>query len=115
MLKKKKIVYLSGPITGKPNNNESAFFEAEKIIKKLGYKVVNPLRIKLFHRFNEPSWKNYMRADLSKLVRCDYVVLLGSWIRSKGVKLEIEIAIQLDIPSFTIKDFIEKVSSGGLT
>ena len=80
-------IYISGQITGLPNNNAEQFEEAEKLVKKMGYKPVNPL--KLHHRKNA-KYKQYLRKDLRALRRCQVILMLEGWEHSKGAEIELE-------------------------
>jgi hypothetical protein len=106
------IVYISGPITGMPENNKKAFSEAYSDIARLkrnprlrNMKIINPLRVGAGIRKsfsvkgkNEPDWTDYMRACIKKLCEADCVYFLEGWYASKGVNLERNIARRLDIP-----------------
>lgn len=106
MFKRKKVVYLSGPMTGVENYNKEAFYRAENQVKAMGYKVINPHRIALLNKFRDKTWNNYMRADLRELMRADYLLLLDNWIQSEGANLELYNAQKLGIKIDTLKNFL---------
>jgi len=109
-------VYISGAITGQPNNNRTAFRIAQRKIeghrefllahqKKL--KIVNPQDIgktvkQVFATlgYGEPEWEDYMRACIKDLCRADCVFFLPDWVQSEGASMERYIAKKLKIKCF---------------
>lgn len=109
-------VYLSGPITGKRNNNRRAFEKAqEKLEKAFGYedgkfRIVSPVKIgemvdlnfaemnRILTRAKKPKWEDYMRACIKRLCDASHVYFLKGWQKSKGAVLERYIAEALGIP-----------------
>jgi hypothetical protein len=94
-------VYISGPVTGMPDNNKAAFEAVEKELRSLpGVKTVNPLRIaeevRRGARF-EPEWEDYMRDCIRELCRATHITFLPGWENSKGARLEKQIADALGI------------------
>lgn len=83
-------IYISGPITG-IKNFEKNFSKAEKKLKKIGHEVVNP--VKIGEALNNPSYEDYMKADLKALLECDAIYLLDGWSNSKGANAEIKVAV----------------------
>lgn len=90
-------VYISGPMSGLPENNFPAFHAAARTLRAAGYEVVNPAEI-----CAEPGkpWDYYMRADLAELLKCDAIYLLKGWLGSRGARLELHIAIDLGMRVF---------------
>lgn len=87
-------VYISGPITGVEDLNRQAFAQAAKALKSVGLIAVNP------HDNGVPEWapwQAHMRADLKMLVDCDALVLLQGWEKSRGAKLERQVAVGLGL------------------
>ena len=105
-------VYISGAITGIPDRNKGAFRAAARSITELkrapslrDMKIINPLHIgrrveKAFaaRGWGEPSWDDYMRACIKKLMDVDCVYFLADWTRSDGATVERYIAKRLNIP-----------------
>lgn len=86
-------VYISGPITGITDNNASAFEAAEKLIASIGLVPVSPLR-------NCPmfaKWAEYMRFNIPRMLQCDCVYAIPNWRKSKGARIEIQLALDLDL------------------
>jgi hypothetical protein len=118
-------VYISGPITGKKDNNRQAFEKATETILAMGNSsrpvgVVDPcvlaqnLRIH-FHCIGietEPMWEDYMREDIKCLMDCTYVFQLPGWEKSKGATIEHFIARTLGIPCFKTYRGLEKAIGG---
>lgn len=96
-------IYISGPITGMPNNNREAFSEAARLLQSAGHEVVNPFDI-------DPStnkqWHEYMRADIKALCDCDALAWLPGSANSKGAMLEIHIAQQLGMKVCAIEAMV---------
>jgi hypothetical protein len=89
-----KRIYISGKITGEPENKVKAkFTTATERIKSLepNVVVVNPLQ---FCRWDW-SWEKCMKECLGELLQCDALYLLPDWKDSKGAKLELLLARQL--------------------
>jgi hypothetical protein len=110
------IVYLSGPITGMPENNRRVFREVEKQIRKIAPReiaVYNPIKLSKIvdRRFagtdRKPAWEDYMRFDIAKLVKADCAYFLKGWELSKGASLERYIAVRLGIPCVESIDELE--------
>jgi hypothetical protein len=99
----KKKIYLSGQMTGIKNYNFDKFFEIEKYLKKLNFKVINPARLtyklmrKKHKKINEISREEYLKYDLQELLKCDFIYMLKDWENSKGAKLEYQIALEIGI------------------
>lgn len=94
-------MYISGPMTGFPECNYPAFFEAEDMLVKAGYAVENPARNP------EPSpktWEGFMRLAIAQVCKCTSVVLLPGWENSRGAKIEVEIARTLGMKVITIAE-----------
>ena len=86
-------VYISGAISGRePNEVRKDFERAEKLLKSLGWEVVNPLANGLT---DAHTWEEHMRADLHLLLECDKVAVLPGWVESKGARLEVFVASEL--------------------
>ena len=106
-------VYIAGPMTGVENWNFPAFFEAEKTLISMGYRVVNPahnngetLELALEDAGSPESpkrdWLYYIRRDLPQLLYCDVICLLPNWESSKGATLEYEVAKGIGLPIYKL-------------
>lgn len=83
-----KTIYISGPMTGRPNLNFDAFNAEAARLRALGYTVVNPAEI---NPDSSMSWHDCMRADIRALMDCDTVATLPGWLESSGAHLEVHI------------------------
>jgi hypothetical protein len=82
-------LYISGPMTGLPENNYPAFAAAAAQLRAAGFTVWSP------HENGLPadaSWNAHMRADIAGLMQCRAVALLPDWKDSKGAQLEVSTA-----------------------
>lgn len=84
-----KLLYLSGPMTGKLDLNFPAFHDESARLRSLGYDVVNPAELNPDPR---ATWHACMRNDLKALLDCDALVLLPGWEHSAGAHLEMHVA-----------------------
>jgi len=103
---KKFKIYIAGPITGNKKFKKQ-FFQIEDKLKKLGYKVVNPIaeEVKLNIKYD---WDNAIKKDIQKLLKCNSILLLNGWEKSKGAKLEKRIAKDLNFNIFYENSFFNK-------
>ncbi|AZC35885.1 DUF4406 domain-containing protein [Pseudomonas chlororaphis] len=89
-----KRIYISGPMTGLPDLNYPAFNAAAELLRAEGYDVENPAE-------NQAppcgSWEGYMRLALVQLARCEGVLVLPGYRKSKGACLELFIAPKLGL------------------
>ena len=87
--------YISGPMTGLPDDNWPTFIYAEKYI---GGKVVNPAKPhgKILKKAKTDfNWYDYMIEDVYDLVKCKKIILLPGYSKSTGVKIEMLIGEKL--------------------
>lgn len=89
-------IYLSGPMTGKPDLNVPAFNAAARALRSWGWSVVNPAEISIDLGDGLP-YETYLREDIKRLCDCKAIVMLPGWEDSKGAHLELHIAHRLGI------------------
>ena len=75
-------IYISGPITGRPNYKEK-FAVISRRLAKDGHIVVDPSV-----ETEGLSPRDYMRISLARLEAADEILLLPGWENSKGAKIE---------------------------
>ena len=80
-------IYLSGPMSGIPENNFPAFHMWAARLREDGYEVVSPAEIQ-----EAESWELCLRADLREMCTCDAIALMPGWEGSKGANLELHVA-----------------------
>lgn len=101
-------VYLAGPMSGWPEHNFPAFNARAAELRAKGIEVFNPAENAGDGDAAEAD-KNrrayFIRKDIFAIVgdgeaasKVDAVVLLEDWHLSRGARLEVEIAMQCDIP-----------------
>lgn len=103
----KKVVYLSGPMTGLPQFNFPAFNDAAAKLRADGYEVISPAE-NYGGRHDLPR-KMYLRLDVEAVLEVDMIVLLDGWELSKGACLEVAIARELELPIVCYPDMTECV------
>ncbi|QDL55902.1 DUF4406 domain-containing protein [Rhodoferax aquaticus] len=97
-----KRIYVAGPMTGLPDFNYPAFNAASERLRALGFEVENPAENPEPHC---GSWLGYMRMAIRQLSQCDGVALLPGWQKSRGARIEHQLAQQLGltvVPESTI-------------
>lgn len=110
--------YISGPMTGIPEFNFPAFFEAEGRLAALGWDPVNPaqkdrengLDARGLTGTESPDSLGFdLRAallwDLEQVSESAVVAVLPGWHRSKGAQSEVALAIALGIPVARLEGF----------
>lgn len=99
---RKGIVYISGPMTGLPDYGRKSFYEAQKILEREGYLVLNPATMPLGMRYEQ-----YMAISIVMLQQADYICMLPGWEYSKGARAERAYADSVRIRSFLLADVME--------
>lgn len=87
--------FISGAISGRIDNYKSYFDEAVDHFREIYIESYNPSIIDI-----KTPWEVAMEETLSQLRKCDFMYVLKNWEDSKGVKIEIAQAKELDIPIF---------------
>lgn len=90
-----RTIYIAGPMTGIEGYNYPAFNAAAALLREQGHTVVNPTEINAEHLEPLHPWDFYMRRNVAELVKCNAIYLLEGWEKSKGARLEKEIAATL--------------------
>lgn len=94
--------YISGKITGAEKKNKPKFQAAEKLLRKLGYKTINPHSL-CSDIHPDAHWTTFMKRCLSALPSADVVVVLDDWHLSKGAQIEVEMAGNLGMTVLEIE------------
>lgn len=98
-------LYLSGPMTGLPEQNFPAFHAAAAQLRAAGYTVINPAEIE---QPDPSSWIKCMWTDLAAMAAAepDGVAYLPGWTRSRGACLEINLIHSLELPMGCVDTWI---------
>lgn len=88
-------IFISGPMTGLPQENYPAFNKEAKRLRKLGHHVENPAE-----NPRQKTWEAYMKLSLGQMLTCEVVVILPGWTASRGAMKEITLATELKMPIF---------------
>jgi len=80
-------LYIAGPMTGHEDYNYEAFNDAEKLLKSVGYEVLNPARQGYGKEYHE-----YLELAIADVFACDGIALLPRWEDSPGAKAEVALA-----------------------
>lgn len=88
-------VFLSGPMTGLPDFNRGAFFEAAGTLFDHGHIVLNPA---VFPDGLEHG--DYMKICLPMIDAAEAVIMLPGWEKSKGANMEYQYAQIKRLPVF---------------
>ena len=113
-----RTVYVSGPMSGLPDRNFTAFHEHSKRLREMGFTVLNPaasseeLGIRGHHTHEEIAHvlPQAFRADITSVLTCDAVVLIGEpehIEKSVGADCELRIARWLGKPIVSHADLRE--------
>lgn len=91
-------VYISGPIAGLDiAERKKAFASVSELLSSLGYEPVNPFNNGVS---DTAEWREHMLADIKLLTGCEYIYMMSSWYKSKGCKLELDVATSCGIKIF---------------
>lgn len=92
-------IYIAGPMTGLPEYNFPAFHAAEARLLMLRWEVENPT---VNGADKTLPWDWYMRRGIEQVVKCNSIALLPGWEKSRGAKLEVEVALALDMDVYLV-------------
>ena len=111
-------IFLSGPMTGYENFNFDKFNFIENVLKNCEVDVVNPVHIcKKYKKesvLNDKAIFDKMVAEQQEVEKtCNAILLLNGWQHSKGVKLELKTAVDLNFEFFTESDIYELCTKYG--
>ncbi len=90
-----KKCYIAGKIGDLPQAEYKAEFEkAKEEVRLLGFEPVSP--VDLPHNHGR-SWGEYMREDLTELLKCHNLYALRNWRLSPGATIEINTAMSVGL------------------
>lgn len=94
-------LYLSGPMTGRPDHNFPAFHAEAARLRALGYHVINPAEL---NPSPGATRAECLRKDIAALTTCTAIALLPDWQHSVGALLEFTIAHHIGLHILTAAD-----------
>jgi len=83
-------------MTGYKDKNFPAFIKATALLRRSGYRVVNPAE--LDETVPKTTWEECLRRDIRAMMACNGVATLRGWKKSRGANLEVYIAKALKWP-----------------
>ncbi len=89
-------LYLSGPMTGIPEDNKPEFDKYAAIWRANGYRVFSPPEWDL--KTGKIDYKYSLKRDIKEVLDSDILAVLPYWWKSKGARLEVHNAQELEIP-----------------
>lgn len=103
-------VIIVGPVTNMPDFNTRAFSDAEKLLTSLLFDVVNPR--KFFKGETNREWHRYMAKSLEEILakRVGCVITLPAWELSRGARIEVDVARQMEIPVTPLETVLSNAS-----
>lgn len=97
---KTRLVYISGPMSGYENKNRYSFMRAENELHKLGYETLNPARLDQANP--NFTYHDFMKRDISELLKCDAICLIPGWENSKGALCEKVVADSIGLQTIIL-------------
>ncbi|MDQ5860685.1 MAG: DUF4406 domain-containing protein [Actinomycetota bacterium] len=81
-------------MSGLPDFNYPAFYDAESQLCAFGYDTLNPAR-----NPEQDSWEGYMREAIAQVVQADGIAFLPGSKDSRGARLELNLAevLRMDV------------------
>lgn len=108
----KPIIYIAGPISGQPDLNREAFYEAQEQINALGFESLNPHEFCKDIQSQDPQDHKYYRRGFEALAKATDIILLDGWQYSAGAQLESKAAVLFKMGIFeNIEDLKRKYSN----
>ena len=118
-MSKKKTLYLAGPMSGYPEFNFPAFYEAEQRLSLAGYVVFNPANKESERELDKKALEtgdaqlaaekgfNFRECylwDVSKVIEADGIYMLTGWEQSPGARGEhaVAVAMKRHYPNYEI-------------
>lgn len=99
-MREPKKVFLSGPVTSRPDTYKGEFAAAAELVERAGFIPLNPATLP---QGMKPG--DYMRITLAMLDTADMVLMLDGWERSDGANLEAGYAEYIKKPYLDMEHF----------
>ncbi len=92
---KKKKCYIAGKIGNLPEEVYKKNFEIAKLeVLALGYEPVSPVDLPHDHSH---TWNDYMKEDITEMLKCDAIYALRNWKQSPGATIEVSIGLSVGL------------------
>lgn len=108
----KKLIYISGPISGNPDWRVD-FINAEQLVNSQlkGFTAINPLCFNLAY-IPKMDWAGQMIVCLINLSKCDAILMLDGWEKSYGARIEKLFAEKLGLEVLYLKNLNQIYENG---
>lgn len=89
--------YLAGPMSGLPQSNFPAFYDAAQLLRAEGYAIISPAELDnaeevaraLAGLTSKSTWGEFLSRDIRIVAdECDGIIFLPNWQLSRGARLE---------------------------
>ena len=97
------LVFIAGPMTGFPDWNRAAFYEAEEVLTSADIESINPASLAFIIPEYAPH-EMFVDTTCALVKHCQAVVRLPGWETSEGAKLEMAAAVRNGVPVFDWDD-----------
>lgn len=99
-------LYLSGPMTGKPDFNYPLFNSVAEELRQRFHQVINPAELKVpdpgLDKNPTEMWAYYLSHAIKVMLECSVIVLLPEWESSRGAVVEVNLADVLNYHVFEL-------------
>lgn len=103
------VLYVAGPVTGRENRNLAAFEEAERALYEAGFWPSLPHRVVP----KDADWHDAMGMSIPLMLGCDGVALLPDWHKSRGARIEADLAFMAGMPVREVGEWCREARAGG--
>jgi len=97
-----KLIYVSGPYTAPTeeeiNENIQRAEDIAVMLMRNGFDVITPHKNTAGYQQYEFTHERYLEQDINILSRCDAILMMNNWRKSKGACIEMEYARTENIP-----------------
>jgi hypothetical protein len=101
-------VYISGPMTGLPNNNTPEFNQAADQLRAAGHQPINPAEVgdEAASWTTEPTWHDCMAAAVWAMEQAQAICYLPGHQASPGARIEAIIAERMRLPVIDLPSLV---------